>query len=144
MSDLAEQLVEEEEGREVCAYPDSQGYLTIGVGALVDRHVPGAGLCQAAINAQLDHDMAQARSDAADLPGFQRLNEVQQAVLISMCFQLGNLHDWPHFKAALALGDLQAAAAAGLDSLWAKQTPQRAKRAMQMLASGQWINKGAT
>ncbi len=142
MTDLAEQLVEEEEGRKTTAYPDSRGYLTIGVGALIDPKVPGAGLCHKAIDAQLENDMTQAREDAANLPGFQRCNEVRQAVLISMCFQLGNLHDWPHFKGALAMSDFDAAAAAGLDSEWAKQTPQRAKREMQMLASGQWINKG--
>lgn len=141
MTDLAETLIEEEEGREPCAYPDSLGYLTIGVGCLVDKRAHGAGLCHEAIDAQLNHDMAQAREDAANLPGFQRVNEVRQAVLISMCFQLGNLHDWPHFKAALAMGEMELAAQAGLNSEWAKQTPARAQREMQMLASGQWIIK---
>lgn len=141
MADLAEQLIEEEEGRVPYAYRDSEGYMTIGVGCLVDERVPGAGLCHAAIDAQLAHDMAQAREDAANLPGFQRLNPVQQAVLISMCFQLGNLHDWPHFKGALAMGDLRAAAGAGLNSQWAKQTPARAQRQMRMLETGEWVEK---
>ena len=142
MSDLAEALVAEEEGREPCAYPDTQGFLTIGVGCLVDKRVKGAGLCDAAIDVQFEHDSAQARSDASALPGFSYANDVRQAVLISMCFQLGNLHDWPNFRSAVAIGDWEAAVTAGMDSAWYRtQTPERAKRELQMLASGQWIAK---
>jgi lysozyme len=140
VSDLAERLLGEEEGRERCAYPDNtpQAYLTIGIGCLVDKRVPGAGLCDEAIDAQFAHDSARARKDAANLPGFQRCNDVRQAVLISMCFQLGSLHDWPNFKAALALGEYALAEQAGLASAWAKQTPKRALRQMTMLRTGEW------
>jgi lysozyme len=141
MSDLAEKLIGEEEGREKCVYLDTRNYASIGIGALVDRSMPGAGLCDEAIDAQFAHDSARARRDAANLPGFQRCNEVRQAVLTSMCFQLGALTNWPHFRAALALGDYNAAALAGLDSEWAKQTPRRAQRAMKMMASGEWEPK---
>src|SRR5690242_13265695 len=140
MTDLAERLIGEEEGREPCVYLDIRGLSTIGIGCLVDKKVPGAGLCDEAISAQFAHDSARAWRDAAALPGFQRCNDVRQAVLVSMCFQLGSLHDWPHFRSALALGDYNAAALAGLDSDWARQTPERAKRQMQMLASGQWVD----
>ncbi len=139
MSDFAQQLIEGEEGRERYAYYDTRGYLTIGIGCLVDKRIVGAaGLCDEAIDAQFAHDSARARKDAAALPGFQRCNEVRQAVLVSMCFQLGNLQGWPRFKAALALGDYEMAAREGLDSLWAKQTPKRAERQMQMLKTGEW------
>lgn len=142
MSDLAEALIAEEEGREPCAYPDTQGYLTIAIGCLVDKRVKGAGLCNAAIEAQFEHDSARAKADASALPGFEYANDVRQAVLISMCFQLGNLHDWPNFRKAVAMGDWEAAAAAGMDSAWYKtQTPERARRELQMLGSGQWIAK---
>ena len=141
MSDLAQKLIEESEGRERCVYLDSRNLSTIGIGALVDRSVPGAGLCDEAIDVQFRHDSTRARQNAANLPGFQRCNEVRQAVLTSMCFQLGALADWPHFRAALALGDYNAAATAGLDSDWAKQTPKRAERQMRMMASGEWSPK---
>lgn len=137
---LSEKLIGEEEGRETCAYRDTRGLWTIGIGCLIDKSIPGAGLCDEAISVQFAHDSARALKDAAALPGFQRCNDVRQAVLVSMCFQLGSLHDWPHFRAALALGDYAAAAIAGLDSDWARQTPKRAKRQMEMLASGQWVN----
>lgn len=136
--DLAHQLVASEEGRIAHVYQDSLGFWTIGVGALVDAR-KGGGLCDEAIDAQLEHDLAAARIRATSLPGFAALNEVRQAVLVSMCFQLGTLATWPNFKAAVARGEFDSAAEQGLDSLWAKQTPLRAKRQMQMLRTGVWL-----
>ena len=141
MNDAAQRLIEEEEGRSGCVYKDSRGYDTIGVGCLVDARVMGAGLCDEAIDAQFAHDSAAARADAAMLPGYQRLNETQQAALISMCFQLGDLHDWPNFKAALAMGDMAAAYTAGKASLWYSQTPKRAERELTMLRTGVWVQR---
>jgi len=135
--DLAHRLVSEEEGRIAHVYQDSLGFWTIGVGALVDARKGGA-LCDEAIDAQLEHDLKAARERAAALSGFDQCNEVRQAVLISMAFQLGSLTGWPNFRNALAYGDYAAAAAHGLDSQWAKQTPNRAQRQMQMLRTGEW------
>jgi len=135
--DLAHQLVSEEEGRIAHVYKDSEGFWTIGVGCLVDARKGGA-LCDEAIDAQLEHDMALARQRAAALAGFGQCNDVRQAVLVSMCFQLGDLADWPNFRSALARGDYEAVAAHGLDSLWAKQTPGRAQRQMSMFRTGVW------
>lgn len=143
MSSLAERLISEEEGVNPCAYKDSRGFWTIGIGSLVDSSVHGAGLCQAAIDAQFEHDSAEALAQAQALPGFAACNDVQQAVLTSMCFQLGGLSHWPKFLAALGNGDFQTAAAEGLNSAWAKQTPHRAQREMAMLQSGTWLDHGA-
>lgn len=140
MSDLAQQLVAEEEGRDPCAYPDTEGYLTIGIGALVDRRQPGAGLCDAAIDAQFAHNSAEARAIAARFPHYLELNDVRQAVLISLAFQLATkpLH-WPDFIGALQARDYSRAAAAGRDSDWWRiQTHARAEREMRMLESGEW------
>jgi len=142
--DYVNQLLSEEEGRERCAYQDSRGYWSIGVGCLVDPRFAGAGLCDAAIDAQLSHDSTAALVTAMALPGWDRCNDVQKAVLVSMCFQLGDLRDWPDFKAHLALGDFPGAAAAGLDSIWYTQTPARARREMSMLSTGEWVPYGRT
>lgn len=136
MTDLAQQLIEQEEGRERCAYQDTRKLWTIGIGCLIDSSIPGAGLCDQAIDVQFAHDSARARKDAAALPGFQRCSEARQAVLISMCFQLGSLQGWPKFKAAIALGDFDLAAEEGMNSLWAKQTSSRAQRQMRILRTG--------
>jgi GH24 family phage-related lysozyme (muramidase) len=140
--DPAEQLIGEEEGRRRLVYPDSRGFSTIAIGCLVDGRVKGAaGLCDAAIDAQFAHDSATARATASRFPGFADLNPVQQAALISMAFQLGaGPLGWHDFMAALTAKDYSAAKAAGLDSAWAKEeTPRRANREMDMLATGVWV-----
>lgn len=143
MSDLAQNLIAEEEGRDPCAYPDTEGFFTIGIGALVDRRKPGAGLCDAAIDAQFAHDSAEAWAIAARFPHYSELNDVRQAVLISMAFQLGTkpLH-WSHFMASLEARDYVKAAVAGRDSDWWRvQTHARAERAMRMLESSKWVDR---
>jgi lysozyme len=136
--DLAHRLVSEEEGRIAHVYRDSRGFWSIGVGCLVDGS-KGGGLCDEAIDVQLEHDLKTARERATALNGFDRCNDVRQAVIVSMCFQLGSLAAWTQFRNALSAGDYSAAADHGLDSLWAKQTPARAQRQMQMLRSGEWL-----
>lgn len=144
--DLAEQLIGEEEGRERCVYPDSRGFETIGVGCLVDRKVKGAGLCDAAIDAQFAHDSANARAVCARIPNFSELNENQQAALLSVAFQLGDqILGWKHFMSAMADKDVTAAAAALRDSDWARvETPRRALRESKMLETGEWVPRGSS
>lgn len=138
MTDLATKLVSEEEGRERTVYPDNLTFDTIGVGCCVDKRVPGAGLCDAAIDVQLAFDLSRACRQAAAIPGYADCNDVRQAVLVSMCFQLGDLRDWPKFRAAIFAKGYETASAEGLNSAWAQQTPKRAKRQMAMMRSGVW------
>lgn len=140
MTDAAQQIIEAAEGRRRKAYPDTRGILTIGIGCVVDSKIASApGLCDAAIDAQFADDSAAARARAAAIPGYAALNPVQQGVLVSMCYQLGSLQ-WPQFRAAIARGDLVAAAAAGADSEWAKsETQTRAKWELGMLQSGELV-----
>lgn len=143
MSEMLRQLLIEEEGREESAYEDSEGYLTIGVGHLIDGR-KGGKLPEHIIDALLDHDIYEKAQQAQALPGFDALNPVRQAVLVSMVFQLG-LSGVLGFKGllkAISAGDFEGAAAHGLNSRWAKQTPKRAKRQMQMLATGEWQSRG--
>lgn len=139
MSDLLRQLLIEEEGWRNKAYADSLGVLTIGVG----RNLIDKGLSDQEIGVILLNDIREVESQANMLAGYAALNDVQKAVICSLIFQLGisGVKAFKKLLAALATGDVHAAAEHGLDSLWAKQTPVRAKRQMQMLASGQWINK---
>lgn len=132
-------LVKQEEGCRLKAYRDSLGLWTIGWGHLLDQAVDYTGLVwtQAQADEALELDLMDARREASALPGFNVLNDVRQAVIVSMCFQLGSLDSWPAFRRALAAGDYSGAAVAGLDSRWATQTPRRAERQMKMLSSGE-------
>lgn len=137
MSDPAEDIIRGAEGCTRKVIKDTRGIDTIAIGCVVDQNVKSAkGLCDAAIEAQFAFDSAIAREFAANLPGYAALNDVQQGVIVSMCFQLGTLAAWPKFKAALAVGDLQGAQAAGLNSDWASETPVRAKWELGMLRTG--------
>ena len=142
MSDLADALVEHFEGCRLTAYKDTLGKWTIGWGHLLepeDHDWTGYAITQAAADAWLDQDMRAARALAVDFPHYYAMNDVRQAVCISMCYQLGSspLY-WPHFTGALEVTDWKGAAVAGLDSLWAKETPSRAQLEMLMLETGNW------
>jgi lysozyme len=61
---------------------------------------------------------------------FSMLSQYRQAVLIDMSYQLGvtGVLRFTKMWSAIAAGHFKTAAAEMLDSLWARQTPARAKR----------------
>jgi GH24 family phage-related lysozyme (muramidase) len=138
MISLAAQLVAEEEGPSSPTVYYVSGVAHIGRGVCVDAKVAGAGLPAEVLVALDAYKLTAATDMAADLAGYAACNDVRQAVLVSMCYQLGTLADWPLFRAALAAGNYQEAAAQMLASEWAAQTPARAKREASMMLSGVW------
>lgn len=135
------QLLEEEEGRSNVLYPDSKGYLTIGVGHLLDPK-KGGRLPDAIIDQLLDIDIAEARYGAESLPGFARLNEVRQAVVISMVFQMGlrRVQGFTEMLGALSRGDYLRVATEMRDSQWWREdSRKRAERAARMMETGEWV-----
>lgn len=144
---LAEQLVAEEEGLTLVAKPDTHGLWEIGYGHdLPAGDHTGLTWSQDEADLNLAADLAAARVIASRFPYYLELAAVRQAVLVSMAFQMGSKpQSWPNFMQALQREDYDAAAAAGLDSDWARtQTPARAKREMAMLKSGVWVAKEST
>ena len=143
MADLAQALISEEEGCKLQAFRDTKGLWTIGYGHLLpDQNHDYSNFVwtQAQADAQLAKDLSVARMIAPRFPWFTSMNDVRQAVCVSMAFQLGDkpLH-WPNFDAALSARNYVAAAGAGRDTdWWREQTPKRAEREMSMLATGAW------
>ncbi|MBF0251091.1 MAG: lysozyme [Alphaproteobacteria bacterium] len=135
IDDLKEHI-EREEGRERHAYRDHLGYLTIGVGHMVDER-KGGGLPDAIIDVLLDYDIAQAMADLdRGAPWWRDLKPGQRFALTAMSFQMG----WPALSgfrnmfAALKDGDGASARNHALDSKWAKHdTPERARRVVAMM-----------
>ena len=136
---VAEHL-EAEEGRVPHAYIDSLGYLTIGVGRLIDQH-RGGGLSEAEINLLLANDIQKQIAGIRDWRAWERVRNdpVRSAALVAMAFQLGTagLAKFTDTLAAVAKGSFDEAALAMLDSHWARQTPARAYRVAAMMRSGQ-------
>jgi lysozyme len=136
---LRDQL-KREEGCVPYAYKDSLGYLTIGVGRLIDKN-KGGGLRPAEIDFLLDNDIAEKTAQVIGaIPWFPQLNEPRQAVLVGMCFQLGlaGLLGFANTLAAVRDGHFDHAAEMLLQSRWATQTPERARRMSRQLATGEW------
>lgn len=139
-SNLVRQLTGDE-GRKSQVYRDSLGFWTIGVGRLVDASKPGSGLRDSEMNFMLANDIEdRVQQLTAYLPWFVSLDEARQGVLLNMSFQLG-VNGLLGFKNTLELvrqGKFTDAAAGMLQSKWAGQTPERAKRLSDQMATGMW------
>jgi lysozyme len=123
---LAQQLIIDE-GVKLKPYRCTAGKLTIGVG----RNLDDVGITDAEAFGLLDNDinrvLGQCRSH---LPWFNDAPEEVQQVLANMAFNLG-IVGLLQFKTTLGLlqvAKYEDAAAAMLDSKWAKQVGARAER----------------
>lgn len=136
--DLFKQEIYRDEGKISYAYQDSLGYLTIGVGRLIDRR-KGGGLSNDEIDYLLENDIDRVYTDVRNnIPWFDDLTDARQRALCNMCFQLG-IGGLLKFKITLGLmraGKFDEAAQNALKSKWAAQTPQRAKRIAKMIQEG--------
>lgn len=136
---LIDQL-KREEGVRTAAYQDHLGFWTIGVGRLIDAR-KGGGLSEDEIDYLLANDVKRCTAALrARLPWFDGLNEPRQAVLVGMAFQMG-VDGLMSFKQTLAAVRDEHYADAGvrmLQSLWAKQTPERARRMARQMETGEW------
>ncbi len=138
--DLKQQLIRDE-GSVSHAYEDSLGFTTIGVGRLIDAR-RGGGLRDSEIDFLLHNDIEEKTAQVlAALPWASKLSEPRFAVLVNMAFQLG-IGGLLKFKRALGsieAGQYSEAAMEMVDSLWAQQTPERAKRLAKQMLTGEWV-----
>lgn len=138
-SKLIEQL-RRDEGEVLHAYTDTLGFLTIGVGRLIDRR-RGGGISKDEAAYLLNNDIARVDAELrSKLSWFGQLDEVRQAALINMGFQLGvaGLLEFTRSLACIRDGRFAEAETHLLASKWATQTPARAKRVARQIASGEW------
>ena len=127
--------IKREEGWRGHVYQDSLGFWTIGYGFLVDSR-KGDKLPLSVAEQWLDYKI-QEKIDALDaaLPWWKSQPDEVQNALLNMSYQMG-VEGLLKFKNTLALikaGKYADAADNALKSLWAKQTPERAKRVTEMI-----------
>lgn len=118
-----------EEGRRRCAYRDSLGIWTIGIGRNIDE-AHGGGLSDLEIDFLFQNDINKKMAALyIQLPWIRKLSEPRQRALMNMAFQMGivGLCKFTGTLAALEAGQWQTAVDHAMDSLWARQTPNRAK-----------------
>ena len=141
-----------EEGRRNKPYKDSLGYLTVGVGHLIDPRKGGSlpdyaqveldrngTLEEATIDRLLEDDIMTAVGQInLNLPWASSLDEVRYTVLLDMCFQMGigGLLGFTNTLRHVREGNYEQAATNMRASLWRRQTPNRANRRIEEMRSG--------
>jgi len=148
MSEYALKIITIEEGFEPRPYLCSEGYPTVGYGQKIGKkdadlkmfdfempEVVASVWMQQTIDSMLD----KMESDDDIAAALESCNEVREAVLISMAYQMGvtGLSKFKNMLTAVELGDFDEAANQALDSRWARQTPERATRHAEMLRVGE-------
>lgn len=136
---LEEQL-RRDEGEVLHEYKDHLGYSTIGVGRLIDKR-RGGGITREESDFLLANDILQVKKEVIrNLPWVRDLTPERQGVLLNMAFQMG-VAGLMGFKVTLGWirqGRYEDAARGMLNSLWAKQTPSRAKRLSEQMRTSKW------
>lgn len=140
-----------DEGEVLHVYRDHLGWLTVGVGHLVDAR-KGANPAPFGVPLKLGDPITAAQSeqllasDIADkaaeldkaIPWWRKLSDTRQRVLANMAFNLGTegLLGFTNTLRMVQGGAYSAAAEAMLRSKWAMQVGDRAKRLSDMMAAG--------
>lgn len=136
--------LERDEGFVPHAYEDSEGYLTIGIGTLIDKRRGGAITHDEAL-LLLRNRLASKLADLdRELPWWRTLSPARQRVLANLAYNLGvgsrqppkGLLAFRNTLAAIERGDFAAASRALMDSLWARQVGDRAKRLAEQMRVG--------
>jgi len=133
-----------DEGVEYKIYQDHLGYLTFGIGHLIqDCDIEsgqslGSPVSEERVREVFEKDLNLAIAECSALYGqgtFDRLPGEVQEILVNMMFNMGRtrLSKFKKFNAAIADKDWATAAIEGRDSLWYRQVTNRAERLMVRL-----------
>jgi lysozyme len=130
--------IRQHEGWRNKAYRDSEGIWTIGYG----RNLQELEIDKEIGEKWLDQDVATAAMYAERFPEFHKLDAVRKDVLIEMVFNMGpsRVAGFRKMLGAIRDGDWEEAAIQMLDSKWAKQVGQRARRLAKQMESGEYWN----
>ena len=126
MPNLIEQI-KESEGFSPTVYQCTAGYATIGYGFAIKDLVLGEDICEIILERKIAELKVRIQQK---LPFYDDMPEKAQDVIVEMCYQMG-INGFSKFKKTidhLMRKDYKAASVEMLDSRWAKQTPNRAKK----------------
>jgi lysozyme len=132
-----ESLLTLHEGSKRFPYRCTAGKLTIGIGFNLDD----VGLYPEEISFIFANRInLVCKRLHAELPWFERLDEVRQAVLIDMGYNLGvdGLLKFKNTLGYVQRGEYDLAALGMMKSLWSRQVGRRAERLADMMKTGQW------
>lgn len=153
-----EQMITYDEGVENKLYRCSENFWTIGIGHMVTREncskeraikildsqigrATGGAITSQEISSLFAIDLVAVERgirQSAYSGVYERLDDARKMALTNMTFQLGTggVSKFKKFLAALDRKDWVVAEREGFDSLWARQTPNRARRVMSIIRNG--------
>ena len=122
------------EGKRLKPYRCTAGKLSIGYG----RNLDDVGITDEEAEYLLMHDIERAEKDTEKLQCYKKLNQTRKDVLIEMVFNMGlpRVLGFKKMLAALDAGDYSEAANQALDSKWAIDVGERAKRLAYFMRVG--------
>lgn len=128
-------------------YIDTEGFPTVGTGFKIGPK--GAPLSNYTftipqevndvwLQCLVNDTIAKMNTYPTIVAALKQCNDARRDVLISMAYQMGSggLVGFKNTLAMMAAGNFSGAADGMLNSLWAKQTPARAKRQSDVMRSG--------
>jgi len=134
-------LLEIEEGYRAKPYLDSLGFPTVGIGKRIGPKGADLSNYQFTVSksiayAWLEEEVEVVESQLNKLIWFNNLNDDRKMVLLSMGYQLGvtGLLKFKRMIAAIEHNNWSSAAREAKDSLWYKQTKNRAGRHVSVIA----------
>ena len=133
LNDIVEDI-KKHEGFRAKVYKCTEGYDTIGYGFAIKDLVLDEDIADLILMKKL-HKLLQRILIA--FPWFKDVDDIAKGVIVNMCYQLG-LSGFSKFKKTIYLLETEQyeeASVEMLDSLWAKQTPNRAKELSETLRS---------
>jgi len=130
---ISDMLIQDE-GLKLKPYYCTENKLTIGVG----RNLEANGISESEARFMLMNDISRCERGLMSSATFNALDDVRQMAIINMAFQLGvnGCFAFRRMWAALDRKEWQGAHDEALNSRWAQQTPQRAKRIAAILLTG--------
>lgn len=140
MKDKLVTQLRRDEGEVLHAYEDHLGFLTIGIGRLIDKR-KGGGISSEEAAYLLNNDIdTRIKALERALPWFSRLDDARKGVLVNMAFQLGvdGLLAFKNTLKEVEAGNYSKASEMMLMSKWATQTPVRAQRLAKQMRTGEW------
>lgn len=140
--DVEKEFIRHEEGFSAVPYRDSKEYWTIGFGhhdSTINSSTQPWTMDYA--NQVLDEDFEDAETGARNLCAtFDTLNDARKGVLVQMVFQMGEagVSKFVNTLRFINNEDFESAAKNMRASLWAKQTPFRARRLAKRMETGEY------
>lgn len=134
-------VLKKDEGKRNTPYKDLFGHWTVGVGHFLGPEVSKWEFPDSVVEAYLNEDIKEAHRTLERVFGGLTMaawNEVRYVALMSIAFNLGQwkLSEFKNANRAVMTGNWDDAAKHYMDSLWARQVGDRAKRLCFMLATG--------